>query len=403
MFTRLARPLAWAADHYRPPGPNTRARPANVAVVCNSFLRYGCEQAIGLAEAGASVTLYYVDRLDDFGGIEAERDRYLDRVVAAGITTVVIPRRRLARIPRDIRSLHRSIRARGRPTLIVHAHVDPRLVFLGLRFQTALFVHDPAPHSGDHESQFPWPLRAIARFSEVTAARILVHSPSLAQQLSPWFDQSRVAVVPHGVAVSVEPAALISPPRLLIVGRLMHYKGVDTALEAFSRVRAERPECELVIAGRGDLAATVRARDGEGIELINRYITEDEITALLRSARLVLLPYRDASQSGVGLLATGMGIPCVVSRTGALPDLVPLGHSPLVVAPSDPDELASAVLGALDHGDDFRAETLHHAAATFAWPVVGQQLISELVSDGCSSQTPGGTRVRRGTRRETRP
>ena len=80
-----------------------------------------------------------------------------------------------------------------------------------------------------------------------------------------------------------------------------------------------RPEVKLVVAGSGPAARLVPA--DPRISLRATYISEDEVGTLLSAASLVVLPYTQASQSGVGLLAIGHGVPVVVSDLGALPDL----------------------------------------------------------------------------------
>ena len=98
---------------------------------------------------------------------------------------------------------------------------------------------------------------------------------------------------------------------------------------------------------------------------------------LIDSARLVLLPYRDATQSGVGLQAIARGVPCIVSEVGGLPDLVPPGRD-WVVPARDPASLAASILEALDHDEDERRELLAFACEHFAWPAVAAQLLGEL-------------------------
>jgi glycosyltransferase involved in cell wall biosynthesis len=89
------------------------------------------------------------------------------------------------------------------------------------------------------------------------------------------------------------------------------------------------------------------------------------VDGLLAQASLVVLPYTQASQSGVGLLAVGAGVPVVVSNLGALPELV---HDPTLIATAgDPADLAQAVVHHIDHGPEFRAGVLEHARASFSW------------------------------------
>jgi glycosyltransferase involved in cell wall biosynthesis len=354
-----------------------REAPLHLAVLCDAFIRYGSAQAIGLRATGVSVTFYYVDRLGEFDGDIHDRQRYLDRVTDAGIEIVPLPQRQLGRLPLHIRSLYRDIVARRIDALIVHQHIDPRYATLGLRFPVALYVHDPKPHTGDYASTYPAPVRLVSRFAQMTADCLILHSPRLRPQLPPVLRHVPTGYVPHGAEMAASPCPLRSPPVIVLVGRLMAYKGVDVALAAFGLVVAKRPECTMVVAGRGRLGDEIRAASPLGVELRDRYIPELELAALLDGARLVLLPYRDATQSGVGLLAIARGVPCIVSDVGALPELVPPGYD-WVVPPEDPGALGAAILKALDHPSDTRQELFDFAADEFSWLSVGGQLLREI-------------------------
>jgi glycosyltransferase involved in cell wall biosynthesis len=357
-------------------GARARADPANIAVVCYAFLRYGSAQAIGLKQSGLNVTLYYADRLNEFAGSEQDRALFLDRVGAAGVELVPVPRRRIASLLKDTLWLHRDLRRRKIALAVVQSHIDPRYATLGLALPVALLVHDPQTHTGDTLSSFPAPVRLIARVAELTSACLIVHSARLFDQIRPLLRRLPIGVAPHGADMAPAPAPIPGERRLLIFGRLFEYKGVDTALEAFRSLPPELSDVKLIVAGRGPLAALARGQTN--VEVREEYVSEADVQALLGGTRLVLLPYKDATQSGVGLLAVARGVPCVVSSVGGLPELVPDSAPGLVVPPGDAPRLALAILANIDHDEDLRNATYQHAASQFAWPVAARRLRSEL-------------------------
>jgi glycosyltransferase involved in cell wall biosynthesis len=372
-LARLARRL---------PAGGTRD-PRRLAVVCDAFLHVGCPQAIALSQTGLEVTLYYVDRGSDFTGSEEDRERMLARVRTHGIQTVPVPRLRPAAVLSHALWLHRDLRKRAVATLVVHAHGDPRYATLGLGLPVALIVHDPQTHSGDTLSMPPWPARIVARFAEVSASCLIVHSECLVGQMRPLLRRLPLGVTPLGIDVASAPAPVPAGRRLLLFGRLFAYKGVDTALEAFALLRERLPDADLLVAGRGPLAGAARGQSG--VQVREEYISEEEIGQLLGQARLVLLPYKDATQSGVGLQAVAFGVPTVVTRTGGLPDLVPDTAQGLIVAPDDPRGLAEAITAHIDHGDELRAAVHAHAGEHFAFPVAARRLREELARLGVLS------------------
>jgi glycosyltransferase involved in cell wall biosynthesis len=352
------------------------ADPANIAVLCDPFLRYGSAQAIGLKQTGLNVTLYYVDRVNEFGGSEEDRALFLDRAQAAGVELVPLPRRRIRSLLKDTLWLHRDLRRRKIATAVVQWHIDPRYATLGLALPVALIVHDLRPHSGDTQSTFPLPIRLIARVAELTSFCLIVHSVQLLEQVRPLLRRLPIGVVPHGADMVPAPAPVPRERRLLIFGRLFAYKGVDTALEAFRSLPEEMVDVKLIIAGRGPLAEI--ARGERNVEVREEYVADSDVDVLLDGARLVLLPYKDATQSGVGLQAIARGVPCVVSRAGGLPELVEDCSPSLVVPPDDPERLAKAIAANIDHDASLRKAIHDHAGTHFAWPVVAQQLRCEL-------------------------
>ncbi len=365
----------------------TESDPQRLAVVCDAFLHVGCPQAIALSQTGLEVTLYYVDRGSDFTGSEEDRERMLERVRAHGVQTVPVPRLRPMAVMLSARRLHRDLRRRRIATLVVHAHGDPRYATLGFALPVALIVHDPQTHSGDVLSVPPLPIRALSRIAEASASCLIVHSTRLLDQMRPMTRRLPVGVIPLGIDVASRPAPVPEARLLLLFGRLFAYKGVDTALDAFERLRERLPDVELLIAGRGPLAASARGRDG--VEVREEYITDRGICELLERARLVLLPYKDATQSGVGLQAVARGVPVVVTRTGGLPDLVPDSALGLIVAPDDPRALAEAIATHIDHDGELRAAVHAHAAARFAFPVAAWALRAQLARLGVLANGDG--------------
>ncbi len=76
---------------------------------------------------------------------------------------------------------------------------------------------------------------------------------------------------------------------------------------------------------------------------------------LFRQASVVVLPYIDASQSGVIPVAYTFAKPVVATTVGGLPEMVDDGCTGYLVPPRDSDALADAVVHLLQH------PTLRHA------------------------------------------
>ncbi len=169
-------------------------------------------------------------------------------------------------------------------------------------------------------------------------------SSSTARRSSPSSPRSSgrtpIVVIPHGTTPRAEPREPPTSASVLLFGRLEQYKGVEVLAAAMPLVWERRPEVRFVVAGAGEAARLVPA--DPRVSLRARYIAEDEVGTLLAEATLVALPYTQASQSGVGLLAIADGVPVVVSDLGALPELA--YDRSFVAAPGDPVALAEAIV-----------------------------------------------------------
>ncbi|HTR97953.1 MAG TPA: glycosyltransferase [Candidatus Acidoferrales bacterium] len=141
----------------------------------------------------------------------------------------------------------------------------------------------------------------------------------------------------------------------LFFGYVRHYKGLDTLLEAWPRVRARRPGATLVVAGefyepRERYEALVRAAGGGAVRLLDRYVPDDEVEALFRAADVAVLPYRGGTQSGVTHVAYALGTPVIATRVGGITETVRDGETGLVCPPEDPAALADTIVRFFEQG-----------------------------------------------------
>jgi glycosyltransferase involved in cell wall biosynthesis len=132
--------------------------------------------------------------------------------------------------------------------------------------------------------------------------------------------------------------------RLLFFGRILPYKGLSLLLEAFIRI-ADRHDLYLTVVGSGNPdSRAARLAAHPRVLLDNRWIPETEVAAIFASADLVVVPYVEASQSGVVATAYGMGIPVVVTPVGGLREQVTGGETGLVAVDTTSGALADAIL-----------------------------------------------------------
>jgi len=231
---------------------------------------------------------------------------------------------RLAQAPLIVRRLARRVAAL-RPDIAICAMPGPLdlLLLAALRrnkVPAVVVVHDADAHPGD---VMPFLMRLQRRLTR-RADAVVALSEHVATRLRQQglVDEHRLFVVPH-------PPFMFGPPpppprmhggglRLLCFGRLLPYKGLDLLAGAL-RLLAARPAWELRVVGSGPESAELAAlRALPGVTVENRWVPEDAVGELIGWADALVLPYKEASQSGIAPAAIAAGRFVVSTRVGGL-------------------------------------------------------------------------------------
>jgi glycosyltransferase involved in cell wall biosynthesis len=347
--------------------------------VCDFHLKYATGVSRGLADHGHDVTLLTRDHDLEFGGRPGAMRDYVARRGGDVVRHAILPgRTRDAAGLRAAARLRRRLRS-WRPD-VVHFQesvgTDLRLLLAaGVPWgRYADTVHDPAPHPGE-----TWPLvrRETLRILLRGAGVVFVHSDVLRDAL---LERARpkapVVVVPHGIDPP-QVAPMNGSPSLLFFGRIStYYKGLDVLLDAMPRVWERVPEATLTIAGAGEVAEHPLLGDAR-VVLRNEHIADDEVPGMFAASTCCVLPYREASQSGVGSRAKSYGRAIVATDVGGLPELVTPDCGRIVTA-GDSEALAMALVEVLTTPG--LAESMGRAAAADV-AAAGWDRVAEMTLD----------------------
>jgi glycosyltransferase involved in cell wall biosynthesis len=214
-------------------------------------------------------------------------------------------------------------------------------------------VHDVQYHPGDvHIGSVPqWCTRLFIWQSNA----LIVHGHKLRQLAIEHFptDEKAIHVIPH-VAMPVYRdlakreglhRARGGAPMVLFFGRIRRYKGLDVLVSAAQRIAAELHGVHFVIAGEPDRESKpLLGKAASFCDVRARYVPVVEAAQLFLDAKVLVLPYTEASQSGVLAVACTFGLPAVATNVGELGATVAENRTGLVVPARDPEALAGAVL-----------------------------------------------------------
>lgn len=232
-------------------------------------------------------------------------------------------------------------------------------------------------------------MAALERLSD----RTIVHTSADLENLD---HPEKAVVIPHGEynalaslggtqsreAARRELCLDADTPVILLFGQLRDDKGIDDVLAAAAGV----PELTVLVAGE-DVGGLAAAADWlQDPRLAGRVIIREGFVEMAEAARYfaaadaVALAYKQASQSGVMMLAYGFSRPVVVYPAGGLTEGVVDGETGWICASASVPALAEAFEAVAAAG---AAECIRrgrngeeHAASTYSWDAIAKRTIS---------------------------
>ncbi|SMP68519.1 Glycosyltransferase involved in cell wall bisynthesis [Neorhodopirellula lusitana] len=221
------------------------------------------------------------------------------------------------------------------------------------RYPLVITIHDPRHHAGDTVSKKTpqW----LMDYGFRKADHVIVHGKLLAQQVCELFQfpEPRVHVIPHVAMGKFDSDSHVQeqPGTVLFFGRIYEYKGLKTLIAAEPLIAKHVDQFKIVIGGSGDdfEQYSSEMQNPDRFEVHNRWIGDDERAAFFQRCSMVVLPYNEATQSGVVPVAFNYAKPVVATSVGALVECVDHEETGLLVPPKDPGLLAEAIVRLLQN------------------------------------------------------
>lgn len=212
------------------------------------------------------------------------------------------------------------------------------------------YCHDPLPHSGTFAISNWLHSRWIKKSNYVV---VLTKSfiPIVHQEYA--IPENRILYSSHGKLGAYKEQQSTECPdeklryaddkvNFMFFGRIEKYKGLGYLLEAYKEVRKIYDNCTLTIIGSGDFSEYENtAKELSDVHVVNRYIADEEVGWCFTGNNLVtVLPYTDATQSGVIPIALEYGVPILATNTGGLMEQLYNGEIGVFCEPKDAIDLA---------------------------------------------------------------
>lgn len=222
---------------------------------------------------------------------------------------------------------------------IIFDNADPANILISVslifrRVRRVFTLHDQIPHSNN---LVVWVYNWLV--SRVLAHEVIVFS-SPRISCSGTVRQLTLGASPAEELVKVIGRASV-PPTALFFGRVEDYKGYEF-VDGIARA-LKAGGCDLVIAGKGTSPYLEQAAMHPNVTVLNRFIPDREAADLFNKAHVNIMPYREATQSGVLLFAAAFGVPTVAFDVGAIKEYMKPALGKCVPA-GDSDLLADCAL-----------------------------------------------------------
>ena len=243
-----------------------------------------------------------------------------------------------------------------------------------------ILIHDAQMHPGDSVRVMVRLQKELVRLS----SGVITLSDFVARQL-----RARMSLA-NKVQATIPLAALdftdldlpppsLSPPsperplRLLMAGRLMRYKGLDLFADALKSIGNDVRLSVRVVGSADDDRDLDSLRAIASVELALGWKSDREIIAHLDWADATVLPYVEASQSGVVPMSFSRGRPVIATPVGGLPEQVQSGKTGIVTEGATPLAIAAAIRTLAEDRQLLRRyaeNALHHARDEISWRVL---------------------------------
>ena len=321
---------------------------------------YSYEMAKGLIENGCEVYLFvskYVDNLQDWLSLKTIKTEVIKTYtgkfsfVLNSLFFRLFKYRFLKRTYKRI-CVNACYIPMGHPwdCYIVNALKNP---------QKIITIHDPIEHSSNNSNS-----STLARVTSILNKGIYDKKPDDIVILSKVFleyvssqkkvDKNHIHVIPHCVFSYYSEISTInsydydvSKINFLFFGRIDKYKGLDVLAKAFSLFLEHDNNSTLTIVGSGDFSFYLEKYENiKNVTVINRWIKDKEVSSFFVKDKnvILVLPYIDATQSGVIPIAMSSMIPIIASRTGGLVEQIEDYKTGFLVEPNNPQLLFQKML-----------------------------------------------------------
>ena len=208
--------------------------------------------------------------------------------------------------------------------------------------------------------------RLTLRFMYKTVDHIIVHTNKMKHKAVKDFNisENKVTVIPFGINIFTPKSSLLRNQAreklklqhddkiALFFGNIAPYKGLELLILAIAHLKKKSQTIKLIIAGRikncekywSRIKLLIKEHNlNENIISKIEYIPEVDVEIYLKSADVLILPYKYIFQTGLLFLSYNFGLPVIATDVGSLREDIIEGKTGYICAPDNPEDLAEKI------------------------------------------------------------
>ncbi len=129
----------------------------------------------------------------------------------------------------------------------------------------------------------------------------------------------------------------------LYLGYIRAYKGVDFLLNSI-RDNTDLQQFDFIIAGKDDMNIFQNYRLNNNISFINKFLKDSEIVNLIKNSKALILPYQNASQSGLPSVAFCFNKPIIYTNVKGLDEYLINNYNGISFSVNNANQLKEAII-----------------------------------------------------------
>lgn len=207
-------------------------------------------------------------------------------------------------------------------------------------------VHDPIQHSGERNLKnlfanniFYGKVSKFVTFSKYSKSVFL-------QKHGGKHNCVSLSLKPYKFYTNYLKSDVKEPIYISFIGRVSEYKGIDIFLDSIAILNTKYTDVKYIIAGApynntiGN--KLVNKYKFKNVKFILNHLSNFEVCEIIQQSKIIICPYRDATQSGVVMTSLALHTPIIVSNQGGLPEYVQNNITGMI-ADIDAESFAKAI------------------------------------------------------------